>query len=147
MSSRSSLFPLAAAGVTAFTLVAAIFLAIDPADAADQPDARRQVAAQPRTFSAPAAAAAAPTGLDELDEIAALETLQYALSEVADGSTYVWHRHHGMLSGMVQPTGSFKDDSGAVCRHVVVVLNRTGKSNKTEAVACRMANGVWKLDG
>ena len=30
--------------------------------------------------------------LDESDEIAALQSVQYALSEVADGSSYIWHR-------------------------------------------------------
>ena len=42
--------------------------------------------------------------LDEYDEIAALEAIRVALTEVGDGTTYVWHRQHGRLSGIVQPT-------------------------------------------
>ena len=53
-----------------------------------------------------------PHELDEKDEIAALERIQYALSEVGDGKTYVWRRWHGRLSGIVQPTASFKDTGG-----------------------------------
>src|SRR5512134_694047 len=46
------------------------------------------------------------TSLDANDEIAALESVQIALSEISDGATYVWHRRNGRLSGVVQPTGS-----------------------------------------
>jgi surface antigen len=69
------------------------------------------------------------------------------LTEVADGSSYVWHRSNGRLSGIVKPVSSFKDTNGAVCRHVIVMLNGEDVTKKTETVACRMNNGVWKLDG
>ena len=46
--------------------------------------------------------------LDENDEIAALEAIRVALTEVGDGGSYVWYRRHGRLSGIVQPTVSFK---------------------------------------
>ena len=85
--------------------------------------------------------------LDESDEIAALESVQFALSEVADGSSYVWHRSNGRLSGIVKPMSSFKDTHGSVCRHVLVVFNSTDLTKKTEAVACRLATGVWQLEG
>lgn len=85
--------------------------------------------------------------LDVNDEIAALESVQLALSQVADGSTYVWHRSHGRLSGLVRPTASFKDHRGLVCRHVVVVLNGVDLTKKTEAIACRQDGGIWELDG
>jgi surface antigen len=85
--------------------------------------------------------------LDESDEIAALESVQFALTEVADGSSYVWHRNNGRLSGVIKPLTSFKDSRGSVCRHVLVVLNSTDLTKKTEAVACRLSTGVWELDG
>ena len=59
---------------------------------------------------------------DASDEVAALEAMQLALSEVGDGSTYVWHRTGGRLSGIVRPTTSFKGEAGRVCRHVVLLL-------------------------
>src|SRR5262249_11220863 len=45
--------------------------------------------------------------LDESDEIAALEAIRIALSEVSDGSIYVWHRRYGHLGGLVQPSASY----------------------------------------
>mgnify|MGYP001030302460 FL=1 len=80
------------------------------------------------------------------DRVAALESIQYALSELGDGASYVWHRGHGKLSGVIQPTQSFLDTNGRVCRHVVVLLSAGPKSKKTEAVACRLENGVWRFD-
>lgn len=85
--------------------------------------------------------------LDESDEIAALQSVQYALSEVADGSSYIWHRSNGRLSGVVKPLTSFKDQQGSVCRHVLVVLNSSETTKKTETVACRLSSGVWQLEG
>ncbi len=85
--------------------------------------------------------------LDEADEVAALESVQLALSEVGDGASYVWHRRHGRLSGIVQPTSSFKDAGGGVCRHVVVLLSAGDATKKTEGIACRLADGRWQLEG
>jgi|LNFM01.1.fsa_nt_gb hypothetical protein len=85
--------------------------------------------------------------LDARDEAAALEAVQLALTEVGDGSTYVWYRHGGRLSGLVQPTQSFKDALGRVCRHIVVTLNDVSRSKRTEGIACRLSDGGWELDG
>lgn len=150
MNSNVSLFPLVAVGLTAFTLVAALFVSTDFA-AADEIKLPEQAGcscpgSDGKSSSKPKLAdLKAP--LDENDEIAALESVQYALTEVADGSTYVWHRSHGRLSGLVKPTSSFKDGKGSICRHVLVVLNGTDNTRKTETVACRLASGVWQLDG
>jgi surface antigen len=85
--------------------------------------------------------------LDASDEIAALDAIGLALREVADGSSFVWHRHHGRLSGVVQPTASFKDAAGRVCRHIVVVLTTGARTGRAEGIACRLADGHWQLDG
>jgi hypothetical protein len=85
--------------------------------------------------------------LDETDEIAALESVQFALTEVGDGASYVWHRNNGRLSGLVQPVASFKDAQGQICRHVVVILTSGPASKKTEGIACRLTSGQWKLEG
>jgi hypothetical protein len=85
--------------------------------------------------------------LDQNDEIAALEAVRVALSQVGDGATYVWHRSNGRLSGVVQPTGSFKDLAGRVCRHIVLILSAGAHTGKIEGVACRLASGRWQLDG
>ena len=149
MSSNASLFPLAAAGLTAFTLVAAVFVSSDFATAAGktQPAAGCTCPNGGDKSSIKPKFAEFQTPLDETDEIAALESLQFALTEVADGSSYVWHRSHGRLSGIVKPTASYKDNQGSVCRHVFVVLNGVDTTKKTEAVACRLASGVWQIAG
>lgn len=89
----------------------------------------------------------AKAALDPNDELATLEALQVTLAEVGDGQTYVWHRAHGRLSGAFQPTTSFKDRTGQVCRHIVMILASGTYSRKTEGIACRLASGRWQLDG
>ncbi len=150
MRSDYSIFPLLAAGTTAFALVAAIFVSADFAQARDAiaapapgcscPDSAGKSSSKPKF-----AGIQAP--LDASDEMAVLESVQLALTQVADGSSYVWHRSHGRLSGIVRPTASFKDHRGHVCRHILVVLNGTGETKKTEAIACRLETGGWELDG
>lgn len=85
--------------------------------------------------------------LDQSDEIATLEAVHLALTEVGDGASYVWYRRNGRLSGIVQPTTSFKDPKGRICRHVVLILSAGTHTNKAEGVACRLANGSWQLEG
>ena len=85
--------------------------------------------------------------LDDSDEVAALEAIRVALSEVADGASYVWHRNNGRLSGVIHPTASFKDVSGRVCRHIVLVLTTGIRSGRVEGVACRLPGGAWQLEG
>jgi surface antigen len=144
------MFPLVAAGITAFSLVAAVFMTADFVAAADgsQPGQAAAGCSCPQSGASGKPKFAGLTApLDEGDEVAALESLQLALSEVADGSSYVWHRSNGRLSGLVKPMSSFKDSAGSVCRHVLVVLNSAETTKKTEAVACRLSTGVWQLDG
>ena len=157
MRSNVSLFPLAATAVTALFFVVSILIVPDFANAAEPekddghaqctcPDggsASGKMSSRPKFAELKAPAAR----LDLNDEIATLETLQLALSEVGDGSTYVWHRHHGRLSGVIQPTTSFKDTNDSVCRHVVVVLTSGNRSERSEGVACRLPSGQWQLQG
>jgi hypothetical protein len=146
MSAHPSLVTLAAVVITAFVLVGEIFLGSRVARA-DPSQWQTQV-----NPSAPSPARTAPISppphdLDEKDEIAALERIQYALSEVGDGTTYVWRRWHGRLAGVVRPTVSFKDSSGKVCRHLMVLLTTGKRTSKIEGVACRLPSGRWQLDG
>lgn len=85
--------------------------------------------------------------LDSTDEVAALEAIQIALSEVGDGSTYVWHRTGGRLSGIVRPTTSFRAGTDRVCRHMEFMLTAGTYSKKSEGIACRGADGIWSLEG
>jgi surface antigen len=85
--------------------------------------------------------------LDDSDEIAALDAIRIALTEVGDGSSYVWHRENGRISGVVHPTASFKDRTGRVCRHIVVVLTTGFRTGRVEGIACRLGDGTWQLEG
>ena len=77
----------------------------------------------------------------------ALEAVHVALTEVGDGSAYVWHHGQGALSGIVTPTASFRDPAGNVCRHIVVEMTRGSYSRRIEGVACRLEGGRWQLEG
>ena len=113
-------------------------------DIVDAPDIAHQRLDDQRPPSGPTQTLAA---IDETDAAAALEGIRLALSEVADGGSYVWHRKDGRLSGLAQPTGSFKDPIGNPCRHLVVTLNTFARTAKIEGIACRTASGRWQLDG
>jgi len=149
MRPSASLFPHAATIALAFASALAIFLA--PAiSRADEPAQSSAKSACPDADNRPLPSLE-PAGygfrLDQSDEIAALESVQLALSEVADGSTYIWHRYHGRLSGVVRPTSSFRDPVGRVCRHVLVSLTSGDNSKSAEGVACRLPDGLWQLEG
>jgi hypothetical protein len=154
MSSHPSLVTLATVVTTGLVLAGQIFLGSSAAFGAnDQWEA--SVAPAPSNVPEPLPPVAGtsvdipvlPHQLDEKDEIAALERIQYALSEVGDGKTYVWRRWHGRLSGIVQPTASFKADDGKVCRHLVVLMTTGQMTKKQEGIACRLPSGRWQLDG
>ncbi len=85
--------------------------------------------------------------LDDNDEVATLDAISVALNQVGDGSTYIWQRLHGRLSGVFQPTQSFKDNGGNVCRHLIITLTSGRHRQQTEGIACRLATGRWQLDG
>ena len=85
--------------------------------------------------------------LDTSDEAATLEAVHLALSELGDGTSYVWHRRGGRLSGVIKPTTSFKDREGRVCRHLVMTLTAGPHTARTEGIACRMADRSWRLEG
>jgi surface antigen len=85
--------------------------------------------------------------LDEGDEIATLNAIHTALQTVGDGGAYVWQRPHGLLDGIIQPTASFKNANGDVCRHLVIRLNSGAYSRQVEGIACRASDGRWSLSG
>lgn len=101
----------------------------------------------PGTLSGKPVYVTARDTLNRYDHLAALEAVQIALSRVGDGDSYVWRRIHGRLNGVIQPTKSYKDRRGRVCRHVIVLLNSGNYSRKREGIACRQINGIWSLDG
>jgi hypothetical protein len=156
---------LAATVFTAFFLVAIVTMAPDLAHAAEapatpateQPRAKLQTpcscsrgelgTATSNTKPSPFRQHLDRTPLDITDEVAALDAVRIALNEVGDGGSYVWQRAHGRLSGVVQPTASFRDTSGQPCRHIIMMLSTATVSKKTEGIACRQPGGNWQLEG
>jgi hypothetical protein len=141
-------------GVGAIALVLALVLAPQHASAQVGDPAERGPClcpspnpSKPPAVSAKPKFAEANAHLDENDEIAALEAIRVALSEVGDGDSYVWRRTHGRLSGVVQPTASFKDPAGRVCRHILLIMTVGTATGRAEGIACRLAGGRWQLDG
>jgi hypothetical protein len=144
--------PSLAAGPAALLAVTSVLLALPLA-----PELAPQAIAAPLTPSCPSAdrhrkdvwsQPPAPdpfVGADEADEIATLEAIHIALSEVGDGSAYLWYRRQGGLSGLVQPIVSFKDPVGRVCRHILLLVVRGDRSGRAEGTACRLSDGRWDL--
>jgi surface antigen len=163
MSPHPSIVTLAAVVTTGLVLVGVILLGPIAAFGAEQADQwETAILAEPTAPQAPILPAVpgvtvlpstgvnlpvGPYRLDEKDEIAALERIQFALSEVGDGKTYVWRRWHGRLSGLVQPTASFRASDGKVCRHLVVLMTTGQTTKKQEGIACRLPSGRWQLEG
>lgn len=151
MSRHESLFTLTATILSAFFLTACVFLVADDAHAGDPAADIGSPAPcscpESQSKSARPKYAGLAENLDESDEIAALESVQLALSKVGDGASYVWHRANGRLSGIVQPTRSFRNGTGVVCRHVIILLTTGDKTDKVEGIACRGDTGIWKLEG
>jgi surface antigen len=87
------------------------------------------------------------TSLDRSDREVALRALQMALSELGDGSTLVWRRQASQLAGRIKPVSVFRDAQGRLCRTVLYSLSRRGKENEIKGVACRSADGRWKVTG
>ncbi len=85
--------------------------------------------------------------LTEHEEIAALESIQMGLSQMDDGTPFVWRHNNGKLSGIVRPTVSFRNAEGQLCRHVVVLLTTGYKTSTAEGIACRLPNRRWTLEG
>jgi hypothetical protein len=151
MSTHPSLVTLAAVVTTAFVLVAEIFLGTHMALAEGaqwETEWETEWETRVHPSHSPSLAIlpiAPPRALGVRDEIAALERIQFALSEVGDGDTYVWRRWHGRLAGVFHPTVSFKDPSGHVCRHLMVVLTNGKRTSKIGGIACRLPSGRWRL--
>ena len=143
-----SLMPLSLAAITAFVLVASIFIVPAIVLAGQEAKAETPACSCPDAQKGSRPRFADLHGpLDESDEIAALASVQLGLSQTGDGTTFVWRRGNGRLSGTVSPTASFRNAAGTICRHIVVLLTTGDKTKKLEGIACRLPSGRWQLEG
>ena len=135
---------------TAIVMTMSFNFASVPTSASEKPNssrARDEIVDAPSSGYAAAEPNHVPAALDDTDALATLDGIRIALNEVGDGGTYVWHRRDGVLSGMAQPTASYKDPNGQPCRNLIVMLNTYGRSSRIDGVACRTAAGRWELAG
>ena len=112
------------------------FLAANPVGATDRPQQ-----AKPAMQSL----AELRASLGTSDQVAMLRALQLALNQVGDGGTYVWKKHDTRLKGMIRPTTAFRNAHGQVCRHVIYALSLGDYRKQIEFIACREADGRWRL--
>ncbi|MEZ5849126.1 MAG: SWIM zinc finger family protein [Hyphomicrobiaceae bacterium] len=153
MRSSESLATLICGLASAVFCVALVFIAPDLASAQETASSGPQCSCP--DANAPVGGATTPRPrlagighrLGQDEEVATLEAIQWALTEAGDGSSYVWHGRKGRISGVIQPTMSFRGGNGHICRHIVVVLSAAGYSRTAEGIACRDVAGLWKLEG
>lgn len=130
----------------AVLLAAVCVLFVQPsAYSADSRSWQAEVSTQLRP--APPGLAALRARLTPDDPVAVLQAVGYALDEVADGSTYIWHRTDGALKGAVHPKLSFHDATGAICRRLNVTLTLGEVTRWADVIACRDGDGRWVLGG
>jgi surface antigen len=121
----------------AVVLVAIVFLA-------------GETRADTRSSAPPAAIVELPpvrTSAEPGDELAALRAIDAALSETADGSTYVWGHGNGRLAGAIRVTSTFRDRAARICRHLIVTMRLGSYARRSETIACRGSDRAWILDG
>jgi surface antigen len=136
------------AAATGVLLAASVFLSdAMAADGRPSDEARCACPDASKKSTRPKFAELKVHGLDETDEIAALESIQMGLSRMDDGTPFVWRRANGKLSGIVRPTTSFRNAKGSLCRHVVVLLTTGFKTRTAEGIACRNPDRRWVLEG
>lgn len=135
-----------AAGVLAAAFVPPSSLA-EQGKSADRPTCScpKTDGAAPKPWPRPKFAEARPSS-ETADEAGALEAIHFALTETEDGGSYVWHGRSGEISGVIQPTSSFRDAGGSFCRHMVMLLSTGDRTRRAEGIACRHLNGTWSLD-
>lgn len=148
--SDRSIASLAATAAAAAFLFTATLLATEHAGAepTGSRHASRGLVDDPR--APPRPAVEAPTyraHVEPGDDIAALDAVEIALTQAGDGSTYVWRRGNGRLTGAVRPTSTFRDVDRRICRHIEMELRLGTYTRRTEGIACRGADGVWLLEG
>lgn len=79
------------------------------------------------------------------DQVAVLQALQLALNRIGDGGTFMWKKHDTNLKGIIKPTAAFRNAGGQICRHVIYMLSLGDFRKQIEIIACREADGRWRL--
>lgn len=152
----SSAAPFLGFAVAAAFLFGIVLLGPDLASAAEpksnagsQGSPPCRCAEQPGTTSptvSPHASTDVRSQLDHYDQLAVIQAMHLALSEVGDGASYVWHRSHGRLSGIVQINGTIKS-GGSICRKLTVVLTAGTETRRISTTACRLTDRSWQIIG
>jgi surface antigen len=85
--------------------------------------------------------------LDERDKKLQAEAAHRALETAPSGQSVGWKNPDSGHSGMVTPTKTYQNASGAYCRDYQATVEIEGKQEKATGRACRQPNGTWQIVG
>jgi hypothetical protein len=83
--------------------------------------------------------------LDETEQQAMMETLQYALERNRQGEESSWANPETGTSGAVVALERFSDDGGRTCRNFISIIAINGDEERSEGTACRQEDGLWTV--
>lgn len=88
---------------------------------------------------------AAGRSLDRADVAYQARAYDEALESAPSGSAVTWSNPDSGASGWVEPTATYRSDSGAYCREFRQVVRINGKREEAFGRACRRPDGSWQV--
>ncbi len=85
--------------------------------------------------------------LDRADRLYAAQAEQHALEHLPAGSGAEWSNPDTGHYGVVRPTATYQDTSGAYCREYQHTVYVGGKAQQAYGRACRQPDGSWQVVG
>jgi len=83
--------------------------------------------------------------LDEPEQMAMSDTLQYALENNPSNEVSNWVNPDTGRSGAVVPVKTFTNEAGLPCREFVTTIVIGGKEEQGYGTACRQPDGSWQI--
>ncbi len=83
--------------------------------------------------------------LDEPEQLAMSDTLQYALENNPSNEVSNWVNPDTGRSGAVVPVKTFTNEAGLPCREFVTTIVIGGKEEQGYGTACRQPDGSWQI--
>lgn len=91
------------------------------------------------------AGGAAGNALDNADREYAARAQQQAMETTKTGQTVNWVNPDSGNQGTYTPQAAYQDSSGQYCREFQQTITVDGKTENAFGVACRQADGTWKI--
>ena len=74
--------------------------------------------------------------LNQQDKQTHLERREVALSEVPDGQVLQWENPDNVASGQIQPSSSYKNQHGVICRDITEKITVDGEEQTIQSSHC-----------